>query len=64
MGLLNTCANVVALEVGRWARYQIIQCGLDLGALVGSSLVMWEFGRMLGDSSTRWHLKMWSLGTP
>jgi len=25
---------------------------------------MWEFGRMLGDSATRWHLKMWSLGTP
>jgi hypothetical protein len=64
VGLLNTCANVVALEVGRWAHYQIIQCGLDLGALVGSSLVMWEFGRMLGHSSTRWNLKMWSLGTP
>jgi hypothetical protein len=39
VGLLNTCANVIALEVGRWAHYQIIQCGLDLGASVGSSLV-------------------------
>ncbi len=39
VGLLNTCACVVALEVGRWAHDQIIQCGWDLGALVGSSLV-------------------------
>ncbi len=39
VGLLNTCASVVALEVGRWAHDQIIQCGWDLGALVGSSLV-------------------------
>jgi len=37
--LLNTCGSVVALEVGRWAHDQIIQCGWDLGALVGSSLV-------------------------
>jgi hypothetical protein len=53
VGLLNTCANVVALE-----------CGLDLGALVDSSLVMLEFWSMLGDSSTRRSLKMWSLETP
>ncbi len=39
VGLLNTCASVVALEVGRWAHDQIIQCAWDLGALVGSSLV-------------------------
>ncbi len=39
VGLLNTCASVVELEVGRWAHDQIIQCGWDLGALVGSSLV-------------------------
>ncbi len=39
VGLLNTCASVVALEVGRWAHDQIIQCGWDSGALVGSSLV-------------------------
>ncbi len=38
-GLLNTCASVVALEVGRWAHDQIIQCAWNLGALVGSSLV-------------------------
>ncbi len=37
--LLNTCASVVALEVGRWAHDQIIQSGWDLGALVGNSLV-------------------------
>jgi len=39
VGLLNTCACVVALELGRWAHDQIIQCAWDLGALVGSSLV-------------------------
>ncbi len=39
VGLRNTYASVVALEVGRWAHDQIIQCAWDLGALVGSSLV-------------------------
>jgi hypothetical protein len=39
VGLLNTFASVVALEVGRWAHDQIILCGWDLGALVCSRLV-------------------------
>jgi pentatricopeptide repeat protein len=39
VGLLNTGANVDALEVGRWAHEQIIQSGRDSGAIVDSSLV-------------------------
>jgi len=63
VGLLNTCANVVALELGRYVHYQIIQCGLHLGALVGSSLVMeiWEdagrfFNKMTSQDVVTWNI--------
>jgi hypothetical protein len=39
VGLLNTCASVVALEVGTWAHDQVIHCGWDSGAFMGSSWV-------------------------
>ncbi|CAM6016945.1 unnamed protein product [Sphagnum balticum] len=38
-GVLNACASGVALEEGRSFHYQIIQSGLELDVLVGSSLV-------------------------
>ncbi len=39
VGVLNACANVVALEEGRHAHEQIIQSGCESDAFVGSSLI-------------------------
>jgi hypothetical protein len=39
LGVLNPCANVVALEEGRCAHEQIIQSGCDSDIFMGSSLV-------------------------
>jgi len=38
-GVLNACASGVAIEEGRSVHYQIIQSGLELDVVVGSSLV-------------------------
>ncbi|KAH9539223.1 hypothetical protein CY35_15G046400 [Sphagnum magellanicum] len=38
-GVLNACASGVSLEEGRSVHYQIIQSGLELDVVVGSSLV-------------------------
>ncbi|CAK9237283.1 unnamed protein product [Sphagnum troendelagicum] len=39
VGVLNACASAVALESGRSAHEQIIQCGYESNVFVGSSLV-------------------------
>ncbi|CAK9260975.1 unnamed protein product [Sphagnum jensenii] len=39
VGLLNACANVVALEEGRHAHRQIIEHGWDSDIIVGNSLI-------------------------
>ncbi|CAN5964105.1 unnamed protein product [Sphagnum jensenii] len=39
VGVLNACASIVALEEGRCAHEQIIECGWDSDVFVGSSLV-------------------------
>jgi len=39
VGVLNACASAVALEAGRSAHEQIIQCGYESNVFVGSSLV-------------------------
>lgn len=40
--LLNSCANLGALEEGRWIHAQIIQTGFEFNVYVGSSLVEWD----------------------
>ncbi len=37
--VLNVCANMVALENGRWSHELIIQNGLESNVFVGSNLV-------------------------
>jgi pentatricopeptide repeat protein len=39
LGVLNACSSTVALEEGRRAHQQIIQCGCDSNVFVGNSLV-------------------------
>ncbi|KAH8961064.1 hypothetical protein BDL97_05G031600 [Sphagnum fallax] len=39
IGVLNACASLIALEEGRCVHEQMIQCGCELDAFVGSSLV-------------------------
>jgi hypothetical protein len=39
VGVLNTCASILALEEGRRAHEQIIQSGCELDVFVGSRLV-------------------------
>jgi hypothetical protein len=67
--LLNACASVIALEEGMCVYHHIVQIGLESDVFEGTSLVdMYaknvEALRMLGESSTRCHLKLWSLGLP
>ncbi len=39
IGVLNACASLIALEEGRCVHEQMIRCGCELDAFVGSSLV-------------------------
>ncbi len=39
VGLLNSCASLIALEQGRHIHKQIIECGYESNVFVGSSLV-------------------------
>ncbi len=68
-GVLNACASMVVLEEGGCVHHQIIQSGLE------SEMSLWGIVwltymqtvgalRILGECSTRCHLKMWSLGAP
>jgi pentatricopeptide repeat protein len=68
VGALNACASMIALEEGRCVYQRIIEHGWDSDVFVANSLVacMQNVGAwtMLGEYSTRCHLKMWSLGMP
>jgi len=51
VGVLKTCASVVAIEEGRCVHQQIIQSGLESNVFVGSSLVdMYAKGGSIKDA--------------
>ncbi len=60
VGVLNACANVLALEEGRSVHEQISRSGCECDVFVGNGLV--DMYAKCGECSTRWHLEMWSLG--
>ncbi len=68
VGVVNACANLVALEEGRCAHEQVIQSGWDSNVFVGlawsTCMQNVEAWRILTECSTRCHLAMWSLGLP
>ncbi len=68
VAVLNACARVGAVEVGRHVHEQIIQSGCESDVFVRSSWVTCmqnvEAWRMLEECSTRCHLKIWSVGQP
>jgi len=65
VGVLNACANMFVVEEGRSV---LIKSGLGQMSLWGIAWLtyMQNVGalRMLGESSTRCHLEMWSLRMP
>jgi hypothetical protein len=68
VGMLNACANIIALEEGRCSHEQIIESCCASAAFVENSLVacMQNVGawRMLEECSTNYHHVMSSVGIP